>query len=114
MGGRLNMRRAIQTQNDEVGFESVRGQQDLFTRYPELDQEFWLDCLWGMPQSEFLELSLTSHSGLVLTHLVLQTLRLSTASALHGGRSLVTSRSGNTGDSYHSQSRCTFPKSLAK
>ena len=61
----LNMRGAIQAQNDEIGFECVRGQQDLLTRVPELDIEFRLDGEWRILQNQFLQPSLAMHSGIV-------------------------------------------------
>jgi len=64
VGRRLKMPRAMQAQNDEIGFENVGSQQDLFTRYPVLDHKFRLDCLQGM-QIQFLELPLASHSRLI-------------------------------------------------
>ena len=57
------MCRAIQTQKDEIGLESVRGKQDLFTRYSELNQQFWCGCRWSMRQNQFLELCLASNSS---------------------------------------------------
>ena len=65
VGRRFNMPRAMQAQNDEIGFESVGSQQDLFTRYPVLDHKFRLDCLLGIFQIQFLELPLASHSRLI-------------------------------------------------
>jgi len=63
MGRRPNMCGAIQTQKDEIGLESVRGKQDLFTRYSELNQQFWFGCRWSMRQNQFLELFLASNSS---------------------------------------------------
>ena len=64
-GLRLNMSRAVQAQNDEIGFESVGSQQDLFTRYSVLDHKFRLDSHLGMLQIQSIELPLASHSRLV-------------------------------------------------
>lgn len=49
------MRRAIQSQNDEIGIKSVRGQQDLFTGLPELDHKFKFACHRGLLRSLFPE-----------------------------------------------------------
>ena len=65
VGRRFNMLMAVQAQNDEIGFESVGSQQDLFTRYPVLDDKFRLDCHLGILQIQFLELPLASHSRLI-------------------------------------------------
>src|SRR5258706_9695682 len=62
VGRRFNMPRAVQAKNDEIGFESVGSQQDLFTRYPVLDHKFRLDSHLGMLQIQSIELPLASHS----------------------------------------------------
>src|SRR6267142_6724431 len=61
VGRRFNMPRAMQAQNDEIGFESVRSQQDLFTRYPVLDHKFRLDCLLDILEIQLLERPLSSN-----------------------------------------------------
>ena len=68
MGLCLNMDMTLQTQKDEIGFEIVRGLQDLFCRYPEFDHKFRLDCRWGILQTQFLEPSVARQSGF-LSHL---------------------------------------------
>jgi hypothetical protein len=55
----------VQAQNDEIGFESVGSQQDLFTRCPVLDHKFRLDSRLGRLQIQSIELPLASHSRLV-------------------------------------------------
>ncbi len=65
VGRRFNMPRAVQAQNDEIGFESVGSQQDLFTRYSVLDHKFRLDSHLGMLQIQSIELPLASQSRLV-------------------------------------------------
>ena len=51
----MDMGGTIQTHNEDVGFGNARGLHDLFTRFPELDSEFRLDCQRGIPQSQLLE-----------------------------------------------------------
>ena len=65
VGLRLNMSRAVQAQNDEIGFESMGSQQDLFTRHPVLDHKLRLECHLGILQIQFLELPLASQSRLI-------------------------------------------------
>jgi hypothetical protein len=59
------MRGAMQAQNDEIGFESVGSQQDLFTRYSVLDDEFRLDSHLDILQIQLIELPLASLSGFI-------------------------------------------------
>src|SRR5882724_3255799 len=65
VGCHFNMPTVVQAQNDEIGFESVGSQQDLFTRYSVLDHKFRLDSHLGMLQIQSIELPLASHSRLV-------------------------------------------------
>jgi hypothetical protein len=48
VGRWVNVRRALQAQNDEIGFESVGSEQDLFTGDAVLDHKFRLDGHPGM------------------------------------------------------------------
>ena len=50
VGRWVNVRRALQAQNDEIGLESVGSEQDLFTRDAVLDHKFRLDSHPGMRQ----------------------------------------------------------------
>ena len=65
VGRRVNVSGAMQAQNDEIGFESVRSQQDLFSGYPVLDHKFRRDSHLGMLQIQSVELPLAGHAGLI-------------------------------------------------